>query len=104
MLNDIANDEDPKRIKNSFVNKNSAVIRGSIDFRNGNVKRTAKARSSLEFRYLNFVRGSVRIIFEQISWIASGKKDSHPMLCVRDFLSIHQVQRREMHEHKNFFY
>jgi len=67
----------------------------------GNVKRTAKARSSLEFRYLNFVRGSVRIIFERISWIASDKKDSHPMLCVRDFLSI-QIQRREMH--KNFFY
>lgn len=63
----------------------------------GNVKRTAKARSSLEFRYLNFVRGSARIIFERISWIALGKKDPRPMLCAREFLSIRQVGRKEMH-------
>lgn len=68
---------------------------------NGNVKRTAKARSSLEFRYLNFVRGSAWITFERISWIASGKKDSRPMLCTRDFFSIRQIRWREMHTYKN---
>lgn len=62
----------------------------------GNVKRTAKARSSLEFRYLNFVRGSVRITFEWISWIWE-KKNSRPMLCARDFLSIRQIRWREMY-------